>query len=196
MASRAGRRSPLQDIDRELLHTILGGRYGETRPAPSVLSREDVVAGIDLVSFYIAQLVHSISIGPLVPTRIVLGGRMIKPAVIQAVREKILEWNNNYPLRPGLTPETIGKHIVGSQAEDSEKGSIELGGALAIAKARAALPLTWGGTRVPLPLNLPYERRVSGKDRGRSGASSEEIIGGAKLINLNDFRKKNKKPER
>ncbi|CAB3802541.1 hypothetical protein LMG28614_05636 [Paraburkholderia ultramafica] len=115
-----------QALDNALVHYILG--HGKRPPAGHG-------EGVDLVAWYVAQLAFHLSL--LAPKHIVLGGRMATSAVITAVRQKLVDFANGYPQRDELTPAGISRHIVASQARESDKDTIEVQGALAIAVSRA-----------------------------------------------------------
>lgn len=139
-----------QHRERLFVDIVLGERFVVSKRKTKKLDQEIIDAGVDLVAHYVTQLVHPLSVGPFAPTKIIIGGRLAKPRVIEAVRDKLVRWSHGYPKRVSLTSAGVIDHIVGSNASADEDTKIELQGALAIAKARAALPLEWGATRLPL----------------------------------------------
>lgn len=123
-----------QDLDNALVHAILG------RGKKSAAGHGE---GVDLLAYYAAQLVHQLAIGPLAPKQIVLGGRMAKPKVIEAIQAYVAGFCNNYPARPELDiamqQQLLPKdqYLVPTQAQDKDKHIIEACGALTIAFSRA-----------------------------------------------------------
>jgi predicted NBD/HSP70 family sugar kinase len=115
-----------QALDNALLDYVLG-KDGQAAEAGG--------EGVDLIAHYVAQLTYQMSL--LAPKHIVIGGRMARSQVISAVRQKIVKWANNYPQRDELTPTGVARHVVAGHAAKSEKVTIEVAGALAIAVLRA-----------------------------------------------------------
>ncbi|MFL9935419.1 ROK family protein [Paraburkholderia sp. RL18-103-BIB-C] len=115
-----------QALDNALLDYVLGE---DGRPAAAGGD------GVDLISHYVSQLAYHMSL--LAPKHIVIGGRMARSQVISAVRQKMVKFANNYPQRDELTSTGVTRHVVAGHAAKSEKDTIEVQGALAIAVLRA-----------------------------------------------------------
>ena len=93
--------------------------------------------GVKIIGHYVGLLALQLSL-PLAPKQIVIGGRMATAEVIDEARENILDWVQDYPSRRVLTTrEGLAEHIVPSVALESDKDTIEVQGAMAIAVLRA-----------------------------------------------------------
>jgi len=94
--------------------------------------------GVELVAYYVSQLIYQLILNPPVPGQIVLGGRLVSGDVIRGIRANIPKWSKGYPHRRELSPEKIRDYIVPGVAGD-ERVSVEASGALVIALSRLGM---------------------------------------------------------
>lgn len=142
-----------QELDDRLHRRILE----ETPPAKGRLLM------IDLLAHYAAHLVYQLAL-TFTPTKIVIGGRSAKPAVLEAIRQKVVTLSSGYPIRRGLGAGEIGDFIEAGIATTDEKKFVEVEGALVIARSRAR---TAGeDDNRPLPDNVtPISRHKAARQR-------------------------------
>ena len=124
----------IEDAQRELFHRLL--------PDDPDLSDRHAV---DLCAHYLAQAIYILMLSPSCPSRIVIGGRFAKPAVMAAVYEKLRALMGHYPDREvfhdlealvQLAPEV--KHLPDSRRKVEVYGASVL--AMAYARARQKHP--------------------------------------------------------
>ena len=136
---------PGRELDKALIAHILGSKGKAPKGK----------GGVELVADYAAQIVHQLAVGYFAPTQIIVGGRLAKPLVLDAIRAQVVWDVNGYPNRQELTAGGINGFIVPSRAKPEEKRTIEVGGALTIARSRAHWTL---GTVLQLvPPSRPLE---------------------------------------
>lgn len=117
----------------ELNSTLLSNILAEGVEDKPIWSK----AGIDLLGHYAAQLVYQVIISPRAPGDVILGGRMVTSELVADINDKVTKLASGYPSREALRFETINQHVVRIDVTADEVRTMEVAGALELARSKA-----------------------------------------------------------